>query len=150
MPQLQRSQNKPIVTEPYRWLFIAYFDDGTTIEQDHIDRSVTGNGSKFTDVLAQDGLVGFELRHVDDVQSVYIDLITGTFMVNNTPLVIHNQYFDPEKYKLELVYFREMRAEQVIGADGEQISQRHFTNRYFIGWKTIVNGKEKQVTIAVG
>jgi hypothetical protein len=131
-------------------MFVAYFDDLTTIEQDQIDRSITGNGSQFTDVLAKKGLIGFELRHVDNIQTVFVDLKTGTFLVNGTPLAVHNQYFDPTKYELELVYFREMRAEQVVGVDGEEVSSRHFTNRYFIGWKTTVNGKEKQVTIAVG
>lgn len=147
-------QKFPVNSEPLRWLFVAHFDDGTIIEQDQEDKSQTrtdGTGSRFTDVLAKDGLEAFELINcADPKQFVYVDLITGNFNVNGTPLSAHNQHFDPTRYKLELVYFREARAEQNVDQAGEIISQRHFVNRYFIGWQTKVNNKVKQVTLAVG
>ncbi len=87
-----------------------------------------------------------------------VDLRNGAFLINGTAINIHNQYFEPEKYPLELVYFRETRVEQekkgTVQEDGsvleEIIGMRHYVNRYFIGWRTEVNGKNKQVTLAVG
>lgn len=135
------------------WLFTAFFEDGTTIEQTQEDKCYSrddGTGSAFTDVLAKQGLIRFELDRVDEPESVVVDLITGEFTVNGTPVVAHNQFFEPEKYDLELVYFRETRVDQKVDSDGKQVSLEHYVNRHFIGWKTQVNGKEKQVTMAVG
>lgn len=156
-------QTTQVDKEPLRWLFTAYFEDGHIIRQDMDDTSKTrtdGSGSAFTDVLAYESpLIAFELGRVDDNQIVTVDLRSGAFIVNGTPLVAHNQYFEPLKYKLELVYFRETRIDQntkqTVQEDGsikeEKLgSPRHYVNRYFIGWKTEVNGKEKQTTIAVG
>lgn len=141
----------PIVREPMRWLFTAHFDDDTTIEQDQEDRSLTREGgSAFTDVLAKPGLIAFKLQATDTQEWALVDLTTGAFIVNGTPLNLHNQYFEPHKYPLEIVYFQETRIDQVLNEKGEELSIRHYTNRYFIGWKTEVNGKEKQVTLAVG
>lgn len=145
--------------EPLRWLFAAHFKDGSELVQTQEDKSTTKeSGSAFTDVLARaEELVAFSLFNGET--EVLVDLITGNFVVNGVPVSIHNQYFNPEKYKLELVYFRETRVERVsqstIQEDStvteEQIGDvRHYVNRYFIGWKTRVNGKDKQVTLAVG
>lgn len=141
-------QPPTVAREPLRWLFIAHFADGSTIEQDQADRSTTrtdGSGSTFTDVLArQDDLVAFEL--VNDQQSVMVDLQTGAFIVNGTPLHIHDQYFEPQHHSLRLIYFRETR----VDLDPDRNESTHYTNRYFIGWQTTVNGKNKQATLAVG
>jgi len=148
MPQATTTKTE---REALRWLFTAYFSDGSSIEQDQDDRCYTrddGTGSTFTDVLARDDLVKFELTN--DESSVLVDLITGAFVVNGVPLHAHNQFFEPGKYPLELVYFRETRVDQVINSDGEQVSSKQYVNRYFVGWKTLVNGKYKQVTLAVG
>lgn len=149
-----KALSKPkTIREPLRWLFTAYFDDGSSIVQDQDDKCHTrkdGTGSTFTDVLTKDGLVSFELNHDNGSESVMIDLTTGAFLVNGTPLHAHNQFFEPQKYKLELVYFRETRVDQQLDKLGNEVSVNQYTNRYFIGWKTQVNGKDKQVTIAVG
>lgn len=149
--------------EPLRWLFIAGFSDGSRIMQDQDDKSSMrsdGTGSTFSDVLAREKeLVTFSLFHVDGNQAVIVDLTTGAFIVNRTPVNLHNQYFNPSRYKLRVVYFRETQVKQDVKAtvqeDGsikqEDIGDpRHFVNRYFIGWQTTVNGKNKQVTLAVG
>ncbi len=153
-PVKQKPQNKiETVREPLRWLFVAYFDDGSVIAQDQDDKCYTrkdGTGSTFTDVLAKEGLISFQLNHAEGLGTVTVDLITGAFVVNGTPIHAHNQFFEPKKYDLELVYFREARIDQVVNAQGEQVSLSHYTNRYFIGWKTNVHGKDKQVTLAVG
>lgn len=136
--------------EQLRWLFTAYYEDGTEITQTQEDKSVTGNGSAFTDVLDKNGLVNFELKHVNGQESVLVDLVNGAFLINGTPVNAHNQYFEPGKYALELVYFRESRIEPEIDTTGKTVSVHQYVNRYFLGWKTVVNGKDKQVTIAVG
>lgn len=171
MPLTVTQKNQPsIEREPLRWLFKAYFADGSSLVQDENDTCTTrtdGTGSAFTDVLArEDELIAFELVHVNNREAVLVDLNTGAFSVNGTPLHAHNQYFEPQakdkdgnrKYKLKLVYFRENRVDTdvrgVVQADGsvasEEIDKRHYTNRYFLGWSTIVNGVNKQVTLAVG
>lgn len=149
--------------ELLRWLFVANFNSGPKVIQDQYDKCLSrddGIGSAFTDVLArEDDLIRFALYNVDGEQWACVDLITGAFIVNGTPLNIHNQHFNPLRYKLRLIYFRETQVKQDVRAtmqDDGSIKQedigdsRHFINRYFIGWQTTVNGKNKQVTLAVG
>lgn len=148
--------------EPLIWLFEAYFADGHEIKQDADDTChsrTDGTGSAFTDVLdyaKKSKLTAFCLTKkvgldiLDGRTYVLVDLLSGNFMVSGEPLSAHNQNFDPEKYELELVYFRETRVEQTVNKAGGVTATRHFVNRYFIGWQTQVNGKNKQVTLAVG
>ncbi len=153
MPQIENSNNT-VEREALKWLFTAHFSDETTLEQTIEDKCLTrddGTGSAFTDVLARmDDLIAFELVNQETNESVLVDLKTGNFVVGGVPLCAHNQNFEPQNYPLKLVYFRETRVERVIDKKGEQVSSRHFVNRYFIGWETVVNGKNKQVTLAVG
>lgn len=162
-PSQSNQQNKPLEREPLRWLFTAEFSDGTTIEQTQEDKCTTrddGTGSAFTDVLArEDELTAFHLYHVEGKEAVSVDLVTGAFVVNGTPLHAHDQFFEPELHKLRLIYHRETRVQQEMKAtvqeDGsvkqEPVGEpRHFINRYFIGWQTTIMGKNKQVTLAVG
>ena len=96
MPLQQTNPSSP-QREPLDWLFTAYFANGDTIVQDEADQSETKpGGSRFTDVLAQPNLVAFELNNVNGKESVLVDLITGAFSVNGTPLIAHNQYFEPK------------------------------------------------------
>jgi hypothetical protein len=146
------------------WLFVAFFANGDTIKQTQEDKSATEpNRSAHYDVRMRNedkhDLVAFELHHIDGDKIVTVDLTTGAFMANGIPMHLHNQNFEPDKYPLELVYFKETRVDQDIKAivqddmtvKEERIGQpRHYINRYFIGWKTQVNGKSKQVTMAVG
>lgn len=163
MPLL-KNKNKLELSKPkLDWLFVANLRDGSQIKQTLEDRCLTrddGTGSAFTDVLAnEEHLTGFGLEHVDGKQWVYVDLTSGNFMINGTPVQLHNQYFEPEKYPLELVYFRETRVDSDImgtvkddkSVDYKEVgTPRHYVNRYFIGWKAKVNGKDKQVTLGVG
>lgn len=151
-----------IQREPLRWLFVAHFSDGTQIVQDQEDKCLTrtdGTGSAFTDVIArEDELVSFDLIHVNGEEITSVDLKTGAFVINGTPIHVHDQYFDPSTKDLRLVYFRENRIDDnVLGevqkngvVSQELISRLHYTNRYFIGWQTTVGNKNKQSTIAVG
>lgn len=128
-----------------KYLFTAEFNDGTTVEQTQEDISFTGKGSAFTDVLVKDGLKSFSLHGKDN--SVTVDLKTGKFGVNGLWVDIHDQYFDPSQHKLRLIYFRETIVERV--QSDETTEDRHYVNRYFIGWHTTVKGKNIKVTLAV-
>lgn len=152
----------PTTTPKLEWLFVAFYKDGSVIEQDPDDQpKEQPEGSAFSDVMGHDGeLVAFELRHIDGDRRVTVDLITGNFVVNGCAVCAHNQYFEPRQYKLEIVYFRETRVQQdvqaTVLADGTVDQKptgdpRHFVNRYFIGWSAeLKDGKKKQVTLAVG
>lgn len=153
---LLRQKSKKTTRPFLSWLFVAFFEDGSVIEQTQADKSVTGNGSTFTDVLASPSkLTHFELRN--NKQAVTVDLTTGNFVVNGTPVQIHDQHFNPEKHNLTLTYFRETRAErQVTGEiqeDGsvsrEDVTLAHYVNRYFLGWEAD-DKKNTKVTLAVG
>lgn len=134
----------------FRWLFIADFSDGSELKQTPED--VLPDSNQFKGVVERlDDLKAFSLAHVDRTQLVTVDLVTGNFIVNGTPVCIHNQRFDPSRYKLELVYFREKVESQTRSVrSSEVLEEQSFVSRYFIGWKTTVNGKDKQVTLAVG
>lgn len=140
--------------EPLSWLFVADFEDGTSIVQDQDDKSLTrtdGTGSTFTDVLAHKSkLISFCLINKDTDSEVTVDLTSGIFVVNGTPIALHDQFFEPDKHDLRLIYFRETKAEQNIGGDGSVLSTAHYVNRYFIGWQTTVKGKNVKATLAVG
>lgn len=160
MPQ-QNPQHQQ-TTPQLDWLFVAFLKDGSVIEQGPDDKPrEQPEGSAFTDVMAHiDDVVAFELRRVDNPKRVVtVDLLTGNFVVNGEPICTHNQYFEAHKYPLKLVYFRETRVDQdQLATVQEDMSiktenqgqPRHYVNRYFIGWETVVNGKSKQQTIAVG
>lgn len=169
MPQQPQTPQQPqqlnvVDREPFRWLFTAEFEDGSTIEQDLDDTCHTrtdGTGSTFTDVLArEDELVAFHLYHVNGKEAASVDLRTGAFVLNGTPIHAHEQYFEPTQHKLRLVYFRETRVDNdtrgTVQEDGsiareDGLNPRHYVNRYFIGWQTTTkNDKNVQQTIAVG
>lgn len=147
-----------VLTEPFRWLFTAHFSDGS-IEQTAEDVLPTSN--QFKPVIERlDDLLAFDLRRVGSDEIVTVDLKTGAFIVNGTPMHLHEQNFEPSFYKLKLVYFREKReqanAEATVGEDGavdygKYSPTRSYVNRYFIGWQTTDKaGKNHQVTLAVG
>lgn len=151
----------PATTPHLSWLFAAFFKEGAPVIQDQTDTpKEQPEGSAFTDVLARESdLTHFELHHEDGDKIVTVDLTTGAFIVNGVPLDLHNQNFEPSKYPLKLIYFRETRIEQTTRATVQEDGTikevpvgdaRHYINRYFIGWETTVNGKNKQVTLAVG
>lgn len=145
------SNNNNIQREPFRWLFVAHFKDDTFIEQPADDQSkkhVEGaehNPSSFSDVLEREAdLIGFELKHTETKEHVYVDLVSGAFLINGTPFHAHDQNFEPLEHKLKLVYFRETRIEHDM--DGN--ISRHFVNRYFVGWQA--EGTKQKAIIAVG
>lgn len=140
--------------EPFSWLFTAYFNDGSKIEQTQEDKCLSrtdGTGSCFTDVLErQDDLIGFMLYNEKENRAIMMDLITGNFMVNGVPVAIHDQDIDPEQHKLRIIYFRENRVERDLNIEGEPTRERMYTNKYYMGWQTTIDGKNYKYTMAVG
>lgn len=79
--------------EPKDYKWIAYYNDGTSIEE--------GDGVKFTE-LEQDKLVSFEIIDGDEVFGV--DLVTGVFNCNNENAVFEGFSNLGEDYRL--IYFK--------------------------------------------
>lgn len=148
----QLSNKDNVQREPFRWLFVAHFKDGSKIEQPHDDRSknhVEGrekNPSAFTDVLEhEDELEVFELVNVETDESMLVDLQTGAFVSNHTTAFhAHDQFVEPTEHKLKLIYHRETRLDHDMAGN----LKRHYVNRYFIGWQAI--GTKHKAIIAVG
>lgn len=143
-----------IERETFRWLFIAEFNDDTVVEQTQEDICHSrddGTGSAFTDVIARENdLTGFMLRSTSNDDYAFVDLVNGSFLINDVPFIAHDQNFDPTKSKLKLVYFRENMVEIVQSKDSSR-PERHYVNRYFMGWEAKdKNGKNVKAIIAVG
>lgn len=161
-PHPQKAPTTPVLT----WLFKAEFADGYILNQDSDDMCYSpskGRSPAFSCLLEAEAEHGkptsFVLISETNDNWIGVDLKTGNFVINDVPFCAHNQFFEPSRYELELVYFRETRVQQDIKAtvqDDQSLKQeyvgdpRHFVNRYFVGWKTVVNGQAKQVTLAVG
>ncbi len=147
-----------VESEPFRWLFVAHLKDGRKIEQS--DKDHLPGSREFGDVLAvEKDLAAFELRHVDGKQSVAVDLVTGAFVVNGTPINIHDQTINPAIWNLRLIYFREVlqeaQAEATVQEDGKPkigniVPTRAYANRYFVGWQATYRGENIKYTVAVG
>jgi len=154
-------RKKTPVNLGFKWLFVAFFQDGTTIVQREEDEI---GHSRMIDVTAKEKespLIAFELRHIDGKQAVTVDLVTGAFVVNGTPLEAQSDFsfevgrhFNPIGQKLELAYWRE-KVEQAnitatvqddMSVESELEPTASYINRYFIGWKC----GDKQAILAVG
>jgi hypothetical protein len=156
---LRRQKPKPDLE--FKWLFVAFFEDGDVMFQRPEDEV---NHSRMIDVKAKEKespLIAFELRHVDGKQAVTVDLLTGALVVNGTPLEAQSDFsferskhFNPAKHKLELAYWREtVREANVTGTvqkdmsvTGDVQATTSYINRYFVGWTY----GDKQAIIAVG
>lgn len=169
LPSLRRhqhqSQSDSGGVPKLEWLFVAFFADGTIIEQRQ-EHEVEGSRMIAVTAKQKDSkLVAFELRHVDGDKTVTVDLITGTFIVNGIPLEAQSDFnfdnpkhFDPKQHDLSLAYWRSKR-HNMVGTgtvqDDLSISVDYnaagvYFDRYFIGWHTTVDGQRKQAILAVG
>ncbi len=131
------------------YFFIADFDDGTSYSQGKDDASIDTEGKNaFYDILQRmEKVIRFSLHNGQHIYTV--DLRDGHFEVDGLSFQVHDQFFVPEK-KLELIYFKEVRIEVDVNQKEEVQAQRHYVNRYFIGWKTKgKRGKITQHTLAI-
>lgn len=146
--------NKPEM----KYLFSAFFSDGTTIRQTKADQSkYDPTKSCFTDVLRYQEayqLQRFCLNSANNFGGIMgheysIDLKTGLFSIDGVEFSVAEQNFIPEA-PLKLIYFRETRLEVDVNSDTREVQEeRFYINRYFIGWETIWKNKKYQCTIAI-
>lgn len=156
-------------TLSYRW--IAEYSDGETLEQPEDDRSqmvaldeATGHQPTAYRDIDQSRLVRFYLfgtQPDNQHQRFMVDLTDGHFEHNGTPFIIHPQMLDattlfiPER--LQLVYFREVRVDTQMNASVDNQGNptytagdsNHYINRYFMGWRTNIKGKDHTHTIGI-
>ena len=138
-------------TMTLKYLFVAYFDDGSIFEQTQDDISLTNpEKSRSYDVLnCGKKVVKFSLT--DGQHNWSIDLLDGHFEVDgmvfhatNTPL--------PSRF-LQLVFFRSHQVTQDVtyNKEGEEVSRKDTGHKvtYFTGWQATVNGKNYQHVVGV-
>lgn len=137
-------------TQPLKYLWTAYYKDGSSLTQPKNDRSKDHdensdwNPSSYRDI-DQDKLQFFALQDHEEEREFGVNLDTGEFYVNGVPFIQHDQNFQPGE-PLRLIYFREMRKDWIDG-----VEQEPYVNRYFIGWQAKdINGKNHQYTLGVG
>lgn len=145
------------VAQDFKYLWTAIFRDGTEItqpEDDHYskhDDSVENNPSAFRDVLdkqKESKLVAFYLENVVTADRIGVDLESGQFGINSIAFEAQPQNLDLSSKELEIVFFREVRKDTVMGvADWEEKRVDHYINRYFIGWQ--VKGENIIQTVAL-
>lgn len=140
-----------------KYLFTAYFEDGTLIDQGDDKSLLDEKRSRFFDVLEYEKtskLVRFSLISAEVGEGILtdeysVDLTTGVFSVNGVEFEACDQNFIPTE-PLRIVYFRETRVEKnVMTTTGKVISERFYVNKYYIGWQTTYNGTNYQRTIAI-
>lgn len=144
-------------TPKLKYLFTATFQDGTVIEQGD-DKSLIdpeGKKSRFFDVLEYEKkspLIKFSLKHTIlglAANEVSVDLVTGKFSMNGSEFDVADQNFIATE-PLRIVYFRETQKQQDVHVKTHTIvEERHFINRYFIGWQTTWLGKNYQCVIGI-
>lgn len=151
-----------------KYLFTATFADGHVIKQTQEDASelvppipdengILQGKNRMYDVTEYEKtspLVTFTLQEAGLMgivaNKVELDLTTGDFTINGLRIGIAEQLF-MTKEPLKIIYFKEGQIQTVISQKtGETIEERHFINRFFLGWQTTVNGKNVQETICVG
>lgn len=141
-----------------KYLFTATFQDGTVIQQDEQDKSPNdpeGKKSQFWDVLEYEKhspLIKFSLKKKIlglAANEASVDLLTGKFSINGTEFDVADQNFVITQ-PLRIVYFRETQKQQDVHVKTHTvIEERHFINRYFIGWQTTWLGKNYQCAIGI-
>lgn len=162
-------QRRPKNKRQFVWYFTAFFEDGSTIEQNDDTENGTSTMITVNAKAKESPLVAFELSHVNGKNKVTVDLITGAFIVNGVPLEANNDFsfepvidpkskkvikFSAKGKKLDLQYWREKT--EILNATATMQEDRSVTygdyraesniGRYFIGWKS---GKN-QAILAVG
>lgn len=135
------------VQAPLKYLWHVKYRDGSGQEQPLDDKSILHPYDPETDFqpsafrdIDQDDLVVFSLRGLYDTFSV--DLRTGLFNINGVEIQLHDQglvFTEP----LQLVYWRQVKLERT----GDETN--HYVDKYFFGWKTLVDSKSYQRTMGI-
>jgi len=141
------------VSEPLKYLWTAYFEDGKIISQPEDDRyskhddSFTHNPSAFRDLLDYEKvskLIYFDIN--DGIFAYGVDLPSGRFGINGTWFSIEDQ--DAPLHSRKLVYLREVKQDSVftgsVAAPKVDVQAPVVTGYYF-GFEGI-NPKGEKVT----
>lgn len=122
------------IPQQMKYLFAAYFEDGTIIEQTQEDKSEHKEGkSAFTDVWdkSQDvPLIQFSLRGRDSEGNQYIaaiDFESGYFYVNGVEFKLEDAPLSDRK----VIYFREISQHQIVGEE----AQTPYFSCYILGYE---------------
>lgn len=143
------------INQPLKYLWIAYFQDGSIIEQPENDTYSKpwpdeNKPSAFRDVVDKEKeskLIMFILRNVETGDQVGVDLETGVFAINGVPFEAQTQNLEVIGKELQIVFFREVRREQRVGLNLEPTEEKAYVNRYFIGWQ--IKGEDVTQTVAL-
>ncbi len=119
-----------------KYLFIAKFDDETSLYQDHNDvSSINDKKSAFYDVLQMiekgKKLIAFQLT--DTVNIFEVNLLTGTFFINGFEIacpVIGNEENDVVLSNYRVIFFRKHKRN--FNVDFEELSHQIW---YRFGWQ---------------
>lgn len=121
-----------------KYLFIAYFADGSVITQTPEDRSTLDpTKSAFYDVLQKTGLAQFALH--GDGRACCVDLRSGIFDINGLEFEAQPCASDemPPGGTFRLIYFRDHRQE--MNVSDLALGEHHIAYRF--GWEYTVGDK---------
>lgn len=115
-------------------LYVARFEDGHVIRQDHSDASLTGGANTFSDVLKYmeetSPLVFFELFNHDKSYVMGVDLTDGHFEINGQTFFMEV----PRREELRdyrVIYFKRSQLHFGVGLDEPQGAGVG----YVLGWQ---------------
>ena len=123
-----------------KYLFVALFNDGSTIEQTQEDKSQHTEGKNaFYDVLQRlNDLRAFALYNQETQDEYLVDLQDGRFEINGASFILHEEPVS----NLRLVYFKRNRISMMTG--------EHYDPLFFIGFQgNNALGQNVQRTITV-
>lgn len=119
-----------------KYLFTAYYNDGTSYKQTPEDVSVTGPPKSCYFDVKEEEVSKFELT---DGKNIYlVDLSDGHFEINNVPFYLHDKAM--LLTDMRLYYFRKHDVSIQIGA-GTKSKQKDEIMFQF-GWEAKNNGED--------
>ena len=138
------------VSEPLKYVFTGYFDDGKVLEQPADDRyskhddNAEHNKTAFTDLIEYQKRAKLIYFDINDGTFVYgIDLPSGRFGINGTWFSIEEQGEPLADRKV--VYFREVEKKSEIFPDGTVVEGEPEITAYYFGYEG-KNSRGKKVT----
>ena len=146
------------MSETLKYLFIAYFTDGTKIVQGPSDRSEIDpeKRSAFYDVMQaiEKGkkLKYFVIQNIDNTISV--NLTNGIFNINGLKVLLESEKLPAMPDHFDLIYYRQWTRNIDVTyskTSGNVVNTGNESSfcEYFIGWKCNINGKSYQQKIGV-
>lgn len=108
-------------SQPLTYLWTAYFEDGTTLQQSTDDRyskhddTAEWNPSAFRDIEEHGSkVIAFDLVNQLDRRVFGVNLTNGIFVAGNARFMLENMIDEPLTDR-KLVYFRDMLQHTTVG-----------------------------------